>query len=161
MQDLYGELPESLQEVCLYIQCVLKKEFPELRKWKGQCKRAGVMLDVYCKKQGIQRRLVSGWIHREGDTGKRERGHVWILIKLKERWYVLDLTLLQFEDYLGMSCPQIIFGPKKDIYERYSYMQDCYGTYRYNKRDFVWSLEKIGEYLLRGERKSVAGLEQI
>lgn len=148
-----NQMPTEWKEVCQYIQQALQEEFPNAVNFENQCKRAGVMLDIFFKKKKVKRQLVAGWITKEGDSDKRQRGHVWLLVSHEKKTHVLDVTLMQFQDYIGKDCPSIVFGPKKEMYEEWHYEQDLYGTYKYEKRDFEWSVRKIEEYTDKMEEK--------
>lgn len=128
------------------IRFMLLEEFPENPCLKNQCKRASILIDLYCKKNNISCTLLSGHINKDGDLMSRERGHVWSLITFKGETYVFDLTLVQFNAYLDRQVPPVIFSPVQEAYLLYAYKADRFGEYTYHISDIRPNLvQKLDE----------------
>ena len=52
----------------------------------------------------------------------------------------MDITLTQFQIYLGIDIPPIVFGTLDEIYREFSYREDGRGPYPYRLDDVRPSL---------------------
>lgn len=138
----------KIMEAAHQIRQILLDEFPERPNLQYQCKRASILFDIFCKGRGITSYPVAGHITKKDDYHHPDRGHVWNIVHLDGNKYILDITLTQFVDYLGIDIPAIIFMPLVEAKKLYSYKHDRRGKYAYEEGDVRKSLvEKVKSIL--------------
>lgn len=122
------------------IRHLLLREFPESQNLQHQCKRAAILLDLYSRRHGIPSYPTAGFITKDSDANDPSRGHVWTMVPYRDRPYALDITLTQFERYLGFSIPPVLFMPWSAAQRTFGYRPDGGGVYRYDPGDVRASL---------------------
>lgn len=127
-----------IDSVANKIRQILLEEFPNFPDLTYQCKRASILFDLYAKQQSISSYPTAGFITKQGDTNSPERGHVWNIVTIGNESYILDITLTQYQTYLELDVPPIIFMPIGEAIKRYAYCPDGYGEYRYE----IWDVRK-------------------
>lgn len=128
--------------VARIIRETLLEEFPNNLKLEKQCKRASILFDIAGKQVGLDTYPVAGYITKQDDTNDYERGHVWNIVIIDDKEYILDTTLTQFEGYLGCNVPTIVLEEEYTASKRYHYKEDGYGEYEYYQDDVRISLRK-------------------
>lgn len=131
---------DEIVRVAGQIRQILLREFPEWPNLKNQCKRAGILLDLYRKRHHSSWYPTAGFITKDLDTNDHQRGHVWTIVHHDHQQYILDVTITQFEEYLKLPVPSVVFMPWRDAQILYGYRPDGYGVYEYEVGDVRSSL---------------------
>lgn len=126
--------PKVMTQIGDMIRSILESEYGDVKLQK-QCKRASILFDMACQKLGYETEIKAGYINREGDSFHRERGHIWNTFYWNKQEWILDITLTQFDGYLGKTIPNIICTPKEEAVLEYGYVEDGMGEYVYEKED--------------------------
>lgn len=132
------------------IRELLVKEFPDSPSLERQCKRASILFAEVCKGLDIPVSIYSGHISKPGDQIERERGHLWNVVRLDNKSYLVDLTLSQFSSYLGIAVADVVILPDSNEKEASMYLSDGLGEYIYRYDDVRYTLmEKTSKIIKR------------
>lgn len=131
---------EQIVKAANEIRRMLLDEFPENPTLDKQCKRATILLDMYFKRKKVKSYPTAGFITKNEDKNDHDRGHVWNIVTIEKIPYLLDVTLTQFQSYLDLKVPEILFMPYEEAREKYSYQPDGKGKYKYRNDDVRFSL---------------------